>query len=120
MPTISSAFRLENSILPRSVSSPPNTRWRSCRVPALVSCFAAMMCPEVVDAAPTLPKSASQVYAGRALDELGVELRRGGDEAREAGARQVEAEGVSVMIGHDPAGLLDQEHAGSEIPIAFC
>src|SRR5512146_2089263 len=119
MPTISSAFRSENSILSRLVSSPPKTRWRSCRVPALVPCFAAMMCPEVFDPAPTLPKSCSQVYAARAFDELGVEQWRGGDEAREAGIGQIEAEGVAVMIGHDPACLLDQQHAGSEIPIAF-
>ena len=47
------------------------------------------MFPKVLDPAPTLPKSASQVYAARALDELGVEQWRGGDEAREALVRQV-------------------------------
>ena len=77
------------------------------------------MFPKVLDPAPTLPKSASQIYAARALDELGMEQWRGGDEARETGVGQIEAESVAVMIGDDPACLLDQQYAGREIPIAF-
>src|SRR5262245_12649323 len=43
MPTISSAFRSENSTLSSAVSSPPNTRCNNCRVPVFAACFAAMM-----------------------------------------------------------------------------
>src|SRR5262245_20205829 len=119
MPTMSSALRLENSILSSVVSSPPKTRWRSCRVSAFVPCFAAMMYPVFLIDRRLLPKSASKVYAARTFDELGVQQWRGGDKAREAGIGQIEAEGVAVMVCHDPACLLDQQHAGREIPIAF-
>src|SRR5512132_1618706 len=119
MPTISSAFRLENSILSSVVSSPPKTRWRSCRVSAFVPCFAAMMCPVFLIPRRLCRKSASQVYAARAFDELGVQQWRGGDEAREAGVGQIEAESMAVMIGNDPACLLDQQHARRQVPIAF-
>src|SRR6185312_4726145 len=66
-----------------------------------------------------LAESASEVYAARALDELGVEAWRGRDEAREAGDGQIEAEGMAVMVGDHAACLLDDEHAGGKIPLRF-
>src|SRR5262249_56578064 len=78
-----------------------------------------LLCRHDVSRVLDRPPSASQVYAASAFDELGVQQWRGGDKAREAGIGQIEAEGVAVMVCHDPACLLDQQHAGREIPIAF-
>src|SRR6476660_4574651 len=118
MPTISSALRSENSIFSSVVSSPPNTRCKSCRALVFAPSCAAMI-PFPIVPSPRLAESASEVYAARALDELGGKLWRGRDQARKTGDRQIEAEGMAVMVGDHAASLLDQQHTGGQIPFAF-
>src|SRR5665811_1159405 len=116
----SSFLRSWNSTLPRSVSSPPNTRWSSCLLPAFFLSLAVMRPPPSLFRSPgNLPKSGLNVYAACTLDEKWMKRLPARHQAWKLGVFPIVGVRVSKMIGGDAACLVHQDGRGGKIPFGF-
>src|SRR5688500_9078426 len=110
MPTMSSWSRFRNSVLCRSVNSPPNTRWSNC--PGLG--WSAMQVPSVASS----PAAASgKLEVACEFEKRAVTLPSGSDQGPVHRTWTIVNRPHSIEVGQQAAGFVHQKIGRGKVPV---